>query len=182
MTAGPFTTDSLPMSAIFGRFFAWYERNYALNVGLAALLFMLQLVHLYWLTADVVMARLTGESWFTPSGPLRFFILIVDYTEIPALISVSLIYINELRKGWNWRSVVFLIFLNSQWLHIFWITDEFVVQEFTGAAGVALPAALAWVAIGIDYLELPVIFDTLRKFTVAVREQRTTAFLREELR
>jgi hypothetical protein len=108
--------------------------------------------------------------------------LVVDYTEIPALISVSLIYLNELRKGWNWKSFLFLLFLNSQWLHIFWITDEYVVQELSGLAGVGLPAALAWVAIGIDYLELPVIVDTIKKFVVAVREERAATFLREELR
>ncbi len=170
------------MSSLLGRFFAWYERNYALNVGIAALLFVLQLVHLYWLTTDVVAARLTGESWFSPSGPVRFFILVVDYTEIPALISVSLIYLNELRKGWTWKSFLFLLVLNSQWLHIFWITDEYVVQELSGLAGVGLPAALAWVAIGIDYLELPVIVDTIKKFFVAVREERAATFLREELR
>jgi hypothetical protein len=168
--------------SLWSRFFAWYERNYLLNVGIAAFLFVLQLVHLYWLSTDVVAARLTGESWFSPSGPLRFFILIVDYTEIPALISVSLIYINDLRKGWNWKSFIFLIFLNTQWLHIFWITDEFVVQELSGRAGIGMPVALAWIAIGIDYLELPVIFDTIRKFIVAMREERAGAFLREELR
>ncbi len=78
------------MRALIARFFAWYERNYALNVGIATLLFLLQIVHLHWLTTDVVVARLTGESWFSPSGPLRFFIVVIDYTEIPALLSVSL--------------------------------------------------------------------------------------------
>ena len=80
-------------------FFAWYERHYVLNIGIAAGLFLFQLVHLYWLTTDVVVARLTGESWFSPSGPVRFLILVVDYTEIPALFGVSLIYVNELRKA-----------------------------------------------------------------------------------
>jgi hypothetical protein len=45
-----------------------------------------------------------------------------------------------------------------------------------------LPIWLAWIAIGIDYLELPVIYDTLRKFLVSIREQRVGAFLREDLR
>ncbi len=169
-------------SSLWSRFFAGDYRNNVHKVGIAAFLFVLQLVHLYWLSTDVVVARLTGESWFSPSGPLRFFILIVDDTEIPALISVSLIYINDLRKGWNWKSFIFLIFLNTQWLHIFWITDEFVVQELSGRAGIGMPVALAWIAIGIDYLELPVIFDTIRKFIVAMREERAGAFLREELR
>jgi hypothetical protein len=153
-----------------------------LNITVAALLFLLQLVHLYWLTADVVAQRLVGESFFSPAGWLYAGILIVDYTEIPALISVSLVYVNELRKGFTWKPVLFLFFLNSQWLHIFWITDEFIVSEFTsGEAGTALPVWLAWVAIGIDYLELPVIVDTMKKFVAALRERRVSDFLREEL-
>ena len=171
------------MRRLIGGFFAWYERHYTLNVGIASGLFLLQLIHLYWLSTDVVAARLTGESWFSPSGAVRFLILVVDYTEIPALLGTSLIYVNDLRKGWNPRSLLYLVFLNSQWLHIFWITDEFVVNEFDDGSGggSSLPAWLAWVAIGIDYLELPVIFDTIRKFFVALREQRVGTFLREEL-
>ncbi len=163
-------------------FFDWYERHYVINVGVAAGLFLLQFVHLYWLSTDVVAHRLTGESWFSPSGFLRYAILIVDYTEIPALLGISLVYINDLRKGFNLRSVLYLLFLNSQWLHIFWITDEFVLGEFTtGGAPSSLPTWLAWVAILIDYLELPVIVDTLRKLAVAIRERRVARFLREEL-
>src|SRR5918997_1454508 len=130
---------------------------------------MLQLVHLYWLSAHVVALRLTDDSFFSPSGVLYYAILIIDYTEVPALLSVSLVYINELRKGWSWKPLLFLLFLNSQWLHIFWITDEFVTAEFNGeAAASSLPAWLAWVAILIDYLELPVIYDTLKKFVISV--------------
>jgi hypothetical protein len=164
------------------RFFDWYERNYTLNISVAAGLFLLQLVHLYWLTADVVFLRLFDESLFNPDGIFYAFILVVDYTEIPALLGVSLIYINELRKGWSWKPLLFLLFLNSQWLHIFWITDEFVVNEFSGeAARSSLPAWLAWAAILIDYLELPVIYDTIKKLLVSVRERRVGQFLREDL-
>jgi hypothetical protein len=170
------------MRRLVNDFFAWFERHYAFNVGFAAGLFLLQLVHLYWLATDVVARRLTGESWFSPGDLSRFVILVVDYTEIPALVGVSLVYLNDLRKGWNWRSALFLLFLNSQWLHIFWITDEFVVNEVGGSGGSSLPGWLVWVAIGIDYLELPVIGDTLHKFVVSVREQRLGAFLREDLR
>jgi hypothetical protein len=165
------------------RFFDWYERHYTLNIAFAAGLFLLQLVHLWWLSAHVIAMRLVGESYFNTDGALYYAILVIDYTEIPALISVSLVYINELRKGWSAKPVLFLLFLNSQWLHIFWITDEFVQSELAGGgAGTALPIWLAWIAIGIDYLELPVIYDTLRKFLVSIREQRVGAFLREDLR
>ena len=164
-------------------FFDWYERNYTLNVGIAAILFLLQLVHLYWLSAHVVALRLGGESYFNPGGVVEYAILIIDYTEIPALLSVSLVYINEMRRagGWRWKPLLFLLFLNSQWLHILWITDEFVVNELQGQAAMSsLPVWLAWVAITIDYLELPVIVDTLRKFTISIRERRLSTFLRKD--
>ena len=71
------------------------------------------------------------------------------------------------------------MFLNSQWLHIFWITDEYVSAELAGAgAASALPGWLAWVAILIDYLELPVIYDTLKRLATAVRERRPDALAR----
>ena len=164
------------------RFFDWYERHYTLNVAIVACLFLLQLVHLYWLSAEVVSQRLTGAGHFHLTGVAKFLILIVDYTEIPALLGTSLLYVNELRKGFSWKALIFLIFLNTQWIHLFWITDTFVVNEFAGqAAQSTIPGWLAWVAILIDYLELPVIFDTLRKFGASLREQRVSQFLREEL-
>jgi hypothetical protein len=43
-------------------FWRWYERHYRLNLAITLVLFLLQLVHLYWLTADVVWYRLTGAS------------------------------------------------------------------------------------------------------------------------
>ena len=167
---------------LWNRFFDWYERNYTINIAVAAGLFLIQLVHLYWLTVDVVFMRLFDESLFNPDGVFYALILIVDYTEIPALLGVSLVYINELRKGFSWKPLLFLLFLNSQWLHIFWITDEFVVNEFTGeTAESSLPVWLAWVAILIDYLELPVIYDTMKKLVVAIRERRVGEFLKEDL-
>jgi hypothetical protein len=163
-------------------FWAWYERNYALNVGITAVLFALQLVHLSWLSLDVVADRLTDEGYFPVHGFARFLILVVDYTEIPALISTSVLYLNDLRKGRVGRSLFFLALLNSQWIHLFWITDEFVVGEFQNgsSAGSNIPGWLAWIAIGIDYLELPVIFDTVRRFILAVRQERVGTFLRED--
>jgi hypothetical protein len=157
-------------------FWEWYERHYLLNVVLASVLFLLQLVHLWWLGADPISLRLVDESFFSPSGLLQLLILFVDYTEIPALIAVSLLYVNELREGFRWRPLVFLLLLNSQWLHIFWITDEYVAAELAGApAATSLPAWLAWVAILVDYLELPVIYDTLKRLALAIRERPLTA-------
>jgi hypothetical protein len=43
-------------------FWAWYERHYALNVAIALGLFAVQLVHLYWLTTNVVALRLLDRA------------------------------------------------------------------------------------------------------------------------
>ena len=158
---------------IWRGFWAWYERDYLLNVSIASALFLLQLVHLYWLSAEPVALRLTDHGFFGLDGALQYLVWVIDYTEIPALIAVSLVYVNELRRGLAWKPVLFLVFLNSQWLHIFWITDEYVAAELSGGgATLGLPGWLAWGAILIDYLELPVIYDTLKRTATAVREWR----------
>jgi hypothetical protein len=163
----------MPAAHLWERFWAWYERNYVLNVAFASVLFLLQIAHLTWLGADPVAVRLTAHSLFTLHGFLQYAVWFVDYTEIPALIAVSLVYVNELRHGLKWKPLLFLLFLNSQWLHIFWITDEYVAAELGGGgSGSSLPGWLAWVAILIDYLELPVIYDTLKRLAIAVRERR----------
>lgn len=167
------------MKSWIKQFFDWYERYYIVNVGIAAGLFVLQLIHLYWLSADVVAARLVGESYFELEGLWKTLILVVDYTEIPALITTSLLYLYSYRKKRDFRSILYLIFLNSQWLHIFWITDEFVVEQLIGTGGgTVLPAWLAWLAIAIDYLELPVIYDTIKKLFQALKD-RNVKELRE---
>lgn len=149
-------------------FWAWYERTYVLNVGLALGLFLLQIVHLVWLFVEVVWTYAMGTPLFTFEGVAKTLIILVDYTEIPALLSVSLIYLNELRKRWSSKDALLLLLLNSQWLHLFWITDEFVVTTFNNA-GTVLPLWLAWVAILIDYAEVPVMIDIITKFVRAAR-------------
>ena len=162
-------------------FWDWYERTYTLNISIALGLFLIQIIHLIWLFGEVVWQKAFGVPLFVFTGYWEILIVLVDYTEIPALVSVSLVYINELRSGWNWKSFLYLVFLNTQFLHIFWITDEFVVTAFN-SMGTVLPLWVAWVAIGIDYLEVPVMVDTLKKFLRAMREGRTTHFLKHELR
>ena len=116
----------------------------------------------------MVANRLFGVSLFNPPLFWEFIIIVVDYTEIPALITTSLVYINAQRQKANIKNFIYLLFINIQFLHIFWITDEYVVETLTGVdGGTVLPVWLAWIAIFIDYLELPVIFETLKKaFTV----------------
>jgi len=79
-----------------------------------------------------------------------------------------------LRKRYRLKNVLYLIFLNSQFLHIFWITDEFVEARLTGAPEITvLPIWLAIVAIAIDYLELPVIFETIKKLFDALKSKKS---------
>lgn len=161
-----------PLVKLVNQFFNWYEKHLLLNMSIALGLFLLQLIHLYWLFADVVLLKLTGLEYFPVTNFWQSVIVLVDYTEIPALISTGLIYINELRKRFNSKSLIFLLLLVSQLLHMFWITDEFVVTTFTGKASpIDIPGWLAWVAISIDYLEIPVIIDTTLKIIKAIHKR-----------
>ncbi len=86
------------------------------------------------------------------------------------MITTSILYIREYRQKKNFKSILFLLFLNIQLLHIFWITDEFVIDQLTGNGALyQLPSWLAWIAILIDYLEVPVMFDTTKKLIAALK-------------
>jgi hypothetical protein len=146
---------------VFRAFWDWYNRHYLANLLVSTGIFLLQLIHLYWLTGYVVNRLFGWDILFIPeSSPLY---AIPDYLEIPTLITVSLLYISILRKGWEWRPFVYLILLNTQYIHIFWVTDELVVKTLTEATLIGWNSWLAWIAIGIDYLEVPVIIDTVRR-------------------
>lgn len=145
------------------RFWIWYEKHYTLNLSIASFLFVWQIIHLTWLFTNVIWDRLFGFTLWNPNDFWEQIIIYVDYTEIPAIISVGLVYINELRQKFTRREFLYSIFLFSQIFHIFWITDEFVVSSFAGQSIVGLPSGLAWIAILIDYLEIPVMIDTAKR-------------------
>ena len=75
---------------VAARFWRWYERTYVLNISIALGLFLLQIIHLIWLFGQVVWAKLFGVPLFELSGVWHWLIIAVDYTEIPALVSVAL--------------------------------------------------------------------------------------------
>ncbi len=150
-------------------FWSKYQKRYSLYSGITAGVFLLQIIHLYWLTTHVVSYRLAGFSLFNPNDFWQFVIIFVDYLEIPAIISTSILYVYSLRQGFNKKDLFFLLLLNTQWLHIFWISDEFVESIFLGVeSATILPAWLAFVAIIIDYLELPVMYDATKKFIASI--------------
>jgi len=166
------------LARVFRPFWRWYQRNYLAVLVLTAGIFLLQLFHLYWLFTDVVLARITGRSFYG-QGAIAQAVgtssLIADYLEVPTLISASLLYVSELRKRFSWRPLGYLFMLNTQWAHILWITDEVVVETFAGPGAGLLQwnAVLAWIAILIDFLEVPIIIDTLRRVW-AERDEITT--------
>jgi hypothetical protein len=158
------------MNTIWKQFWRWYDKHLTLNIAITTFLFLLQIIHLYWLATDVLSQKVLGYSLFQPGDFFQWMLIIVDYTEIPALFTTNILYIREYRKQKNFKSILFLIFLNIQLLHIFWITDEFVIDQFIGTQTSShLPGWLAWIAILIDYLEVPVMFDTTKKLITALK-------------
>ena len=150
------------MKNIFRRILAWYDRNSHLYIRAATILFVLQLIHLIWMTTNVLAFRLWGVSLFPKE--LEPILALIDYTEIPALIGVTLIYVADIVGGYKTRKAWwYIILLNTQWIHLFWITDEIILQNFTGQILIKIPVWLSWIAIMIDYLELPVMYDTLKR-------------------
>jgi len=136
-------------------------------------IFLWQLIHLYWLTTDVVFMRLTGTSFFTPTPAWQFLIIFADFVEIPTLVAATVWYAHSLRKKFNRKDMLMILLINSQWFHIFWITDEFIVREFASVVSTSL--WLGWFAIALDYLELPAIFDLSRQFSRQMFKKREVA-------
>lgn len=141
----------------------WLDRHYLAALVVTTVAFILQIFHLYWLFAAVIMEKLTGQSWFSFPKDLNFIYVVADYLEVPALISTSILYLNNFRRDRKFKAIFYVVLLNTQWLHLFWITDNFVVQSFTDNGMFSWNAWVAWVAILIDYLEVPVIIEMLKQ-------------------
>jgi hypothetical protein len=169
------------MNNIWQKFWRWYERNYVLNVSIALGLFFIQVVHLTWLGGEVVWLRAFGFSLFELSGIWEKIIVLVDYTEIPALFTMTLVYVDAWRRGAKWNALLMLALLHSQWIHIFWITDEYIIETFSTFGQTVLPAWLAWIAILIDFLEIPVIIDTIKKLFIAIRKKEGLVGVKDAL-
>jgi hypothetical protein len=153
---------------VFTRIINFYLRYQNINLKISFILISLQLLHLYWLTTDVVIYRLTGIDYFIELSDFILLFIIIDYIEIPALVSGIIYYFFALiydkrEKEKRIKNTVLLILLAIQSIHIFWITDEVVYSTFVGSDLIYMPEYFAWIAILIDYLELPVIYDLLKR-------------------
>jgi len=142
----------------------FYKRYEKLGLKITFILISLQILHLYWLTSDVVLLRALGESFFAfPQIPVPVLVAI-DYLEIPALFSGLIFYGLRVYRGKEpRRNLLLLVLLAVQVFHIFWITDEILYDVLFSTVPIVIPVYLAWTAIMIDYLEIPVILDLFYK-------------------
>jgi hypothetical protein len=161
------------MSVAIQKILDFWTKYESLNLKITFILISLQILHLYWLTADVVLQRITGESYLGLPRILLPLFIIVDYVEIPALVSGITFYLFSIfkRKSHSRKNVVFLLLLAIQVVHIFWITDEVVYESLLDNDLVIFPAYAAWTAILIDYLEIPVMVDLFYK-TFKIKRDR----------
>jgi hypothetical protein len=161
------------MSVAIQKILDFWTKYESLNLKITFILISLQILHLYWLTADVVLQRIAGESYLGLPRILLPLFIIVDYVEIPALVSGITFYLFSIfkRKSHSRKNVVFLLLLAIQVVHIFWITDEVVYESLLDNDLVVFPVYAAWTAILIDYLEIPVMVDLFYK-TFKIRRYR----------
>jgi len=153
---------------MFKKIMDFYLRYQNINLKISFILISLQLLHLYWLTTYVVLYRLTGIDYFGELSDFILLFIIIDYIEIPALVSGVIYYLftiiyDKKEKEKRTKNTVLLILLAIQSIHIFWITDDIVYTTFVGSELIYMPEYFAWIAILIDYLELPVIYDLLKR-------------------
>jgi hypothetical protein len=153
------------MSVAIQKILDFWTKYESLNLKITFILISLQILHLYWLTADVVLQRIAGESYLGLPRILLPLFIIVDYVEIPALVSGITFYLFSIfkRRSHSRKNVVFLLLLAIQVVHIFWITDEIVYESLLDNDLVIFPVYAAWTAILIDYLEIPVMVDLFYK-------------------
>lgn len=153
------------MSVAIQKILDFWTKYESLNLKITFILISLQILHLYWLTADVVLQRIAGESYLGLPRILLPLFIIVDYVEIPALVSGITFYLFSIfkRGSHSRKNVVFLLLLGIQVVHIFWITDEVVYESLLDNDLVVFPVYAAWTAILIDYLEIPVMVDLFYK-------------------
>jgi hypothetical protein len=161
------------MTVAIQKLLDFWTRYENLNLRITLILISLQILHLYWLTADVVLQRISGQSYLGLPKELLPLFIIVDYIEIPALVSGITFYLFRIFKGEPnpRKDVIFLILLAIQVVHIFWITDEIVYESLLGNDLVTIPLYLTWIAILIDYLEIPVMIDLFHK-TFKIRKNK----------
>lgn len=149
---------------VLRKILAFCERYERVTTRVAFFLIALQLIHLTWLTTDVVLVKLFGDHMAVFPKALEPVQAFIDYMEIPGLFAGATVYLTAVaRHKERAKNALFSFLLLIQMVHLFWITDEVVYEVLLNSDLIDLPEAVAWVAIMIDYMELPVIFDLFRR-------------------
>jgi len=78
---------------MFKKIMDFYLRYQNINLKISFVLISLQLLHLYWLTTYVVLYRLTGIDYFGELSDFILLFIVIDYIEIPALVSGVIYYL-----------------------------------------------------------------------------------------
>ncbi len=153
------------MSVVIHRILNFWTKYENVDLKITCILISLQLLHLYWLTTDVVLHRITGQSYLGLPPELLPLFIVVDYIEVPALVSGITFYLFSILKheAHFRKNIIFLILLAIQIIHIFWITDEVLYESLLDDDLVKFPIYPAWTAILIDYMEVPVMIDLFYK-------------------
>ena len=81
------------MSVAIQKILKFWTRYENLNLKITFILISLQILHLYWLTADVVLQRIFGQGYLGLPQELIPLFIVVDYVEIPALVSGITFYL-----------------------------------------------------------------------------------------
>src|SRR5215204_3922691 len=126
MRKNAYTTNCIPlgnfggehnnMSVAIQRIMNFWTKYENLNLKITFILISLQLLHLYWLTADVVLHRIYGESFLLFPKVLLPVFVVIDYIEIPALVSGITFYSLSVYKHQknSWKNSLFLALLAVQ--------------------------------------------------------------------
>ena len=139
----------------------WTDKD-KIGLKITFVLLSLQIIHLYWLTTNVILPLLGYDSLNIPQQIWPVFI-VADFLEIPAIVSGVIFYVT-VKTGSCWRNMLMLSLLGIQVFHIFWITDDVVLMLINQSAMTTTwPIWLAWSAILVDFLEIPVIIDLGRR-------------------
>ncbi len=126
-------------------------------IKISFILIALQVIHLFWLTANVTLPLAGVNSYKFDYGTVLFVVL--DYIEIPSIIIASTTYlILIIRHEEIFKNFFFMFLLVIQVVHIAWLTDEFIVNYLD-----ELPAYLVFLVALIDYTELAVLFNLGKK-------------------
>jgi len=130
------------------------------------ILFLTQIVHLSWLGIFILPVVIGLEIIPFDNPILTLLFGAVDYIEIPALVTGIVFYLSvawKKDKDFN-RNMLMLILVVSQIFHILWITDEIIVETlYANNDVITFPIYMSLIAIGVDYLEIPVIIDLIKR-------------------